>query len=115
MSDEAALLDVIRAQPDEDTPRLMYADWLQEHGQPERAEFIRLQVKSETGCTAEGGRRQDQLEELHRAAWTAHLPRDVRDAHEPWEWRFDRGLAEVLRCGRVRRTPPRTHHRYTHP
>ena len=25
----------------DDTPRLVYADWLQENGQPERAEFIR--------------------------------------------------------------------------
>jgi uncharacterized protein (TIGR02996 family) len=43
MSDETALLAAIRANPDEDTPRLVYADWLQEHSQPERAEFIRLQ------------------------------------------------------------------------
>ena len=40
MSDEAALLTAIA----EDTPRLMYADWLQEHGRPVRAEFIRVQI-----------------------------------------------------------------------
>jgi uncharacterized protein (TIGR02996 family) len=45
MSDELALLDVIRAHPEEDTPRLMYADWLDEHDQPERAEFIRSQIE----------------------------------------------------------------------
>src|SRR5437763_1092616 len=27
------------------TPRLMYADWLQEHGRPIRAEFIRVQIE----------------------------------------------------------------------
>jgi uncharacterized protein (TIGR02996 family) len=27
----------------DDTPRLVYADWLSEHGQPERAELIRVQ------------------------------------------------------------------------
>jgi uncharacterized protein (TIGR02996 family) len=28
---------------DDDTPRLIYADWLEEHGDPDRARFIRLQ------------------------------------------------------------------------
>jgi uncharacterized protein (TIGR02996 family) len=45
MSDELALLTAIIANPDEDTPRLMYADWLQENGQPERAEFIRVHIE----------------------------------------------------------------------
>src|SRR4051812_916255 len=35
----------IRANPDDDTPRLVYADWLQENGDPARAEFIRLQCE----------------------------------------------------------------------
>jgi uncharacterized protein (TIGR02996 family) len=42
MSDEKALLAAIWEHPHEDTPRLLYADWLQENGQPERAEFIRV-------------------------------------------------------------------------
>lgn len=29
--DEAALLRMIRANPDDDIPRLVYADWLEEH------------------------------------------------------------------------------------
>ena len=44
MSDEDALLAAIAAHPDEDTPRLVYADWLDEHDRPIRAEFIRVQV-----------------------------------------------------------------------
>jgi uncharacterized protein (TIGR02996 family) len=40
-SDEAHLLAAIAEAPDEDTPRLVYADWLDEHDQPERAEFSR--------------------------------------------------------------------------
>ena len=43
---QKALLAGICANPDELTPRLVYADWLEEHDQPERAEFIRL------GCEA---------------------------------------------------------------
>jgi uncharacterized protein (TIGR02996 family) len=43
MSDADALLDAIFAAPADDTPRLVYADYLQEHGQEHYAEFIRLQ------------------------------------------------------------------------
>ena len=38
-----AFLDAIFDNPDDDTPRLVYADWLQEHGQENYAQFIRLQ------------------------------------------------------------------------
>jgi uncharacterized protein (TIGR02996 family) len=38
-----ALLDAIFAEPDDDTPRLVYADWLEEHDQANYAAFIRLQ------------------------------------------------------------------------
>jgi uncharacterized protein (TIGR02996 family) len=44
-AEEAALVQAIIDQPEEDTPRLVYADWLQEHDQPERAEFIRIQCQ----------------------------------------------------------------------
>ncbi|VTU00198.1 Repeat-companion domain TIGR02996 OS=Singulisphaera acidiphila (strain ATCC BAA-1392 / DSM 18658 / VKM B-2454 / MOB10) GN=Sinac_4455 PE=4 SV=1: LRR_6: LRR_6 [Gemmataceae bacterium] len=47
MSDEDALLGAIRDDPDDDTPRLVYADWLQENGDPERAEFIRLECEAD--------------------------------------------------------------------
>ena len=45
MTDGDALLAAIRVHPDEDVPRLAYADWLDENGQPERAAFIRVQVE----------------------------------------------------------------------
>jgi uncharacterized protein (TIGR02996 family) len=47
MTHEEAFLEAIREQPDDDTPRLIYADWLEEYGQPERAEFIRVQCEKE--------------------------------------------------------------------
>lgn len=40
-----AFLAVIAENPDDDTPRLVFADWLQDNGQPERAEFIRAQIE----------------------------------------------------------------------
>ena len=42
---ERGFLDDIVANIDDDTPRLVYADWLDENGQPERAEFIRVQCE----------------------------------------------------------------------
>ena len=45
MSTEAALLRAIRDMPDEDTPRLVYADYLDEDGYSPRAEFIRVQIE----------------------------------------------------------------------
>lgn len=44
MTDGDRLLRAILDHPEEDTPRLLYADWLEENGRPERAEFIRVQV-----------------------------------------------------------------------
>jgi uncharacterized protein (TIGR02996 family) len=35
----------ICANPDDDTPRLVFADWLSENGDEERAEFIRVQIE----------------------------------------------------------------------
>src|SRR5262245_52388385 len=42
---ERAFLDAIVAEPDEDAHRLVFADWLDEHGQSERAEFIQAQCE----------------------------------------------------------------------
>ena len=45
-STECSFLEAILAAPDDDAIRLVYADWLDDHGQPEYAEFIRVQVES---------------------------------------------------------------------
>src|SRR5262245_50020718 len=48
--DEEALLQTIFDNPDDDAPRLIYADWLEERGDPvnvARAEFIRVQIELE--------------------------------------------------------------------
>ena len=80
MSDESALLAAILAHPDEDTPRLMYADWLDEHGQPERAEFIRLQCRLARMRDWEEGFAEAQVraERLFREHWPRWAPRTGR-------------------------------------
>ncbi len=45
MDDREALIAGIAADPDDDLRRLVFADWLDDHGEPERAEFVRLQVE----------------------------------------------------------------------
>lgn len=45
MSDRDALLAAVRAHPDDDTPRLIYADFLDDAGENARAAFVRAQVE----------------------------------------------------------------------
>ena len=78
MTDRDALLAAILANPDDDTPRLVYADWIQENGQPLRAEFIRAQIEAVRAepFSPEARRAADRarkLLEANRAAWTRHL------------------------------------------
>lgn len=44
-SDHDALFRAICANPEDDTPRLVFADWLEENDEPTRAEFVRAQVE----------------------------------------------------------------------
>ncbi|MFO0881404.1 MAG: TIGR02996 domain-containing protein [Gemmataceae bacterium] len=43
--DDRVLLAAVLADPDDDLPRLAYADWLEETGNEARAEFIRAQIE----------------------------------------------------------------------
>ncbi len=45
MTEHDALLAAVLADPEDDLPRLVYADWLEENGQGELAEFIRVQCE----------------------------------------------------------------------
>src|SRR6476659_1135869 len=73
MSDESALLAAIRAAPEDDAPRLVYADWLDEHGQPERAEFIRVQIELARRDAPALRRRQAELLAEHHDAFAGPL------------------------------------------
>jgi uncharacterized protein (TIGR02996 family) len=79
MTEQAALLAAIRDNPDDDTPRLVYADWLQENGEDDRAEFIRVECEQ---YGTRNNRRWDRLAERgeqilkkHRKAWLGPLAR----------------------------------------
>src|SRR6478609_6823695 len=53
LTDEPALLSLLeaaRAEPHDDAPRLVLADWLDDHGEHDRAEFVRLQLRLAPGA-----------------------------------------------------------------
>ncbi|MCE9564515.1 MAG: TIGR02996 domain-containing protein [Planctomycetes bacterium] len=90
-------LDDIVANIDEDTPRLVYADWLTENGQEDRGEFIRVQVERARLPSWDAAQvrlrlREQQLLKQYGESWLAELPA-VEGAR--WEG-FRRGIvAEV--------------------
>ncbi|MBN9118379.1 MAG: TIGR02996 domain-containing protein [Planctomycetes bacterium] len=114
-AEERALIAAIIANPDEDTPRLVYADWLDEHADalPEerrtearaRAELIRVQVEraallfGEPGFTTRDyplGRRAEEIAEEHMRSWVRELPGAARRGVT---FALDRGFVGAVRCG----------------
>jgi uncharacterized protein (TIGR02996 family) len=72
MTDREALLRAIIENPADDAPRLVYADWLDEHGDPDRAEFIRLTMGPAAGRAA----RAQELLARNGERWRAEAPAD---------------------------------------
>jgi uncharacterized protein (TIGR02996 family) len=68
MSDEVAFLQAILANPADDAPRLVYADWLDEQGDDfaaAKATYLRM-TTAHAEASRTGGPRQQVLEELLR-------------------------------------------------
>jgi uncharacterized protein (TIGR02996 family) len=94
MTHADAFLRDILAHPDDDAPRLIFADWLEEQGDPNsvaRAEFIRVQ------CALAGGqlpeqqrvelvRREQQILDEWDEEWVRPIGRLVKN------WEFHRGF-----------------------
>lgn len=55
MGDEETLLAGIVAAPEDEAARLVYADWLDDRGQAERAEFIRTQFALDAAAATDPG------------------------------------------------------------
>ncbi len=67
------LLAAVYAAPDDDAPRLVYADWLQEQGDP-RGELIALQIaRTHQEPTHDALDRERYLIENHCGAWLAPI------------------------------------------
>ena len=89
-------LRTIRESPHDDAPRLVYADYLEENGRGDRAEFIRLQCRL-AGLAEDDPKRtalekrERQLLQKYAKPWRAELPTPLRN--QP----FHRGF--VMPCG----------------
>jgi uncharacterized protein (TIGR02996 family) len=78
MTHDEAFLQAIRDESDSDAPRLVYADWLEEHGQEARAEFVRAQCErvrpsTDPGRAAELETRAGRLLVANWEAWVGPL------------------------------------------
>jgi uncharacterized protein (TIGR02996 family) len=105
-------LRAICADPEDDLARLVYADWLDENGEPERAELIRLQIERarlRAGGTdsEELARRDIELRHARGDEWRRELPRlSGVNWHRFWrgfvsgadviEWRYYRDAEDAL-------------------
>jgi uncharacterized protein (TIGR02996 family) len=91
----AALLAAVYARPADDAPRLVYADWLQERGDP-RGEFIALQFQRLRGVLdGDGEKRERALLRQHLRAW---LGANLSKVVSPQKGlRFERGFPVAIR------------------
>src|SRR5436305_3456852 len=92
MSQADAFLDAIREAPDDDAPRLIFADWLDDHGDGDRAAFIRTQVRLARLTPGDPDRLDltDEADDLMRRhpEWCGRLPELAS------RWAFRRGFVE---------------------
>jgi uncharacterized protein (TIGR02996 family) len=99
-NDDAFLLSIIQ-NPDDDAPRLLYADWLDERGRRETADFIRIQ------CVLAAGRAAGAIrEDMERREHTFLLGEEFQEwiaPLRPWAHSigFRRGFAENVSVGRT--------------
>jgi uncharacterized protein (TIGR02996 family) len=92
---ETSLLRAIVSDPDDDAVRLIYADWLDEHGVPERAEFIRMQIElarttRDTPARRKQAFRVRELLDQRGKNWLGVLRKHVHD------WHYHRGFLDKI-------------------
>lgn len=95
---EAFLQSIIEA-PDDDTPRLICADWLDDQGQHDRATFIRVQcelAQARQGDSRQAllAAREHDLLKRYGQLWSEPLLRPL--AGMVTGWRFSRGFIEKV-------------------
>jgi uncharacterized protein (TIGR02996 family) len=94
--DDEAFLRAIGAAPEDDAPRLVYADWLDDRGDAARAEFIRVQCElarpgGDRGRRTHMRERERESLKAHAAEWSAAFP--------GCQVEFRRGLVEAVSGG----------------
>jgi uncharacterized protein (TIGR02996 family) len=74
MTDDQGFIDALLERPMEDATRLVYADWLDEHGDP-RGEFLRLLVEAARNSQFGAGRRLNAIRHQLDAEWVEVVTR----------------------------------------
>ncbi len=103
MTPDNPFLKALLAEPDSDTLRLALADWLDEHDDAPRAEFVRVQIELARGGPSPERRReleirQSELLRAHDTEWVAPLARVLGLKRGQWGgWVFRRGFVEYFR------------------
>jgi uncharacterized protein (TIGR02996 family) len=105
MDTQRQLYELIRELPEDDAPRLIYADWLDDQGDP-RGEFIRIQCELAKLPVTGQGRRKDLERHEHillkdfREEWTRSLV-----AFQVKKAKFHRGFLQEVEL--ISRPQPR--------
>jgi uncharacterized protein (TIGR02996 family) len=102
MNESSAFIRMISDNPDDDVPRLVYADWLEESGEElnmARAEFIRLDIRMHRLPPGDDERRELREKDWalmmpHAQAWWNELP---KIEGLTWGW-FERGFVKHVIC-----------------
>jgi uncharacterized protein (TIGR02996 family) len=81
VDDEAAFLRAIADAPEDLAPRLVYADWLDEHGYADRAEYLRAEHRGRADPAA-GRDRLAALRARLDPAWLGV----IHDGHRRPDW-----------------------------
>lgn len=100
MHDEKPLLKMIWESPFDDAPRLVYADWLEERGEVERAEIIRVQCELDPLSTDDPRRASLQARERELLPLRSHWIRRYVDSDQKSPL-----LTDLLRAGFYRGFP----------
>jgi uncharacterized protein (TIGR02996 family) len=87
---EQALLANVADTPRADAPRLVYADWLDEHQEPERAAFIRAHIAAQRQTNPTARIQAADLQATYERQWLKVALPDVA----AWRWRC--GLVDAI-------------------
>jgi uncharacterized protein (TIGR02996 family) len=98
--DDHDFIRQILASPDDDEPRLAYADWLEQQGDRDRAEFIRCQIaaarlKPDDAQWRPAVERANELLQAHQAEWET-IPPELAEVGRVCG--LERGFPTWARC-----------------
>ena len=98
MDEMHSFLRTITENPEDDNPRLVFSDWLEENGHQDRAEFIRLQIELANMDPGEDGYAGKTARMYRTGMFTnkATMPFFDHVPNKEWKIGFRRGFIETI-------------------